>query len=48
MIDRHAERIARLYAQGRITGKGLTKATTKGLLAADTAKRIRDTKPKKP
>jgi hypothetical protein len=46
MIDKFAERIARLYTQGRITDKGIAKAQTKGLLRADTAKRIKDAKPK--
>lgn len=40
-LDKYAERIARLYAEGRITDKGLLKS--------DTAKRIKDSKrPPKP
>lgn len=39
-LDKYAERIARLYAEGRITDKGLLKS--------DTAKRIKDTKKPKP
>lgn len=46
MIDKYADRIARLYTQGRITDKGLTKAHTKGLLKAETAQRIKNAKPK--
>ena len=49
MIDKYADRIARLYADGRITDKGIAKAQTKGLLRADIAKRIKDSKrPVKP
>lgn len=44
ILDKFADRIARLYADGRVTDKGMTKATTKGLLKADTAKRIKDSK----
>lgn len=49
LLDKYADRIARLYADGRITDKGMAKAQTKGLLRAETAKRIKDGKrPPKP
>lgn len=48
LLNKYADRIARLYANGRITDKGLTKAHTKGLLKAETAQRIKDAKKPKP